>query len=56
MQMIYKFSFLTIFLIASDLFSNDNLEIYTSSGSVVGSITSKVISWDDIPYAEPPIG
>ena len=31
---------------------NDNLEIYTSSGSVVGLITNKVISWDDIPYAE----
>ena len=37
-------------------FSNDNLEIFTSSGSVVGSITNKVISWDDIPYAEPPVG
>ena len=56
MQIKYKISFLAIFLMPADLFSNDNLEIYTSSGSVVGSITNKVISWDDIPYAEPPVG
>ena len=56
MQIKYKISLLAIFLMPADLFSNDNLEIYTSSGSVVGLITNKVISWDDIPYAEPPVG
>ncbi len=56
MQIKYKLSFFAIFLMPADLFSNDNLEIYTSSGSAVGSITNKVISWDDIPYAEPPVG
>ncbi len=56
MQIKYKISLLVIFLVPASLFSNDNLEIYTSSGSVTGSITNKVISWDDIPYAEPPVG
>ena len=56
MQMIYKVSLLTIFFISSHLFSNDSLEIHTSSGTVTGMISNKVISWDDIPYAEPPIG
>ena len=56
MQIKYKISLLAIFLMPASLFSNDNLEIYTSSGSVTGSITNKVISWDDIPYAEPPVG
>ena len=56
MQKKYKISLLVFFLMPASLFSNDNLEIFTSSGSVVGSITNKVISWDDIPYAEPPVG
>jgi len=56
MQKKYKISLLAFFLMPASLFSNDNLEIYTSSGIVKGSITNKVISWDDIPYAEPPIG
>jgi para-nitrobenzyl esterase len=56
MQKIYKVSLLTIFFISSHLFSNDSLEIHTSSGTVTGMISNKVISWDDIPYAEPPIG
>ena len=55
MQLKYKISFLAIFLMSASLFSNENLEIYTSSGIVKGSITNKVISWDDIPYAEPPV-
>jgi para-nitrobenzyl esterase len=56
MQIRYKISLLTIFLLSTSLFSSDDLVIYTSSGIVKGSITNKVISWDDIPYAEPPVG
>ena len=56
MQTRYKISLLTIFLISTSLSSSNDLEIYTSSGIVKGSYTNKVISWDDIPYALPPIG
>lgn len=56
MQKIYKILLLVISVSSTNLFSNNNLEIYTSSGIVKGSISNKVISWDDIPYAEPPVG
>tara|TARA_Y100000992_G_C21268447_1_gene495246 strand:- start:973 stop:2769 length:1797 start_codon:yes stop_codon:yes gene_type:complete len=35
--------------------SND-LKVITSSGTTEGYIENKVINWDDIPYAKPPIG
>ena len=30
--------------------------VYTSSGKVAGYIENKVINFDDIPYAKPPVG
>jgi len=35
---------------------NGNYSIYTSSGITEGELNGKVISWHDIPYAQPPIG
>ena len=36
--------------------NSDNLTVNTSSGVTIGSINKKVIYWEDIPYAKPPIG
>ena len=36
--------------------NSDNLSVNTSSGVTIGSINKKVIYWEDIPYAKPPIG
>jgi para-nitrobenzyl esterase len=33
-----------------------SVEIESTSGTVIGYKKNKVINWDDIPYAEPPIG
>ena len=35
--------------------SADELKIITSSGIAEGYLKNKIIKWDDIPYAEPPI-
>ena len=43
--------FLSIFFDA-----DDNLTIYTSSGVTTGIEKKGVITWHDIPYAEPPTG
>ncbi len=34
----------------------DNYDIRTSSGISIGYSNNKVIYWDDIPYAQPPVG
>ena len=48
------FSFL--FLISLNLFSlEEGYKINTTSGISFGIIKNNVISWDDIPYAKPPI-
>ncbi len=48
------FSFL--FLISFNLFSlEEGYKINTTSGISLGIIKNNVISWDDIPYAKPPI-
>ena len=47
--------FLTIFI--ADIYANDDkYYIKTSSGSINGYLKSKVVNYDDIPYAIPPIG
>jgi para-nitrobenzyl esterase len=47
--------FLTIFI--ADIYANDDKYfIKTSSGSINGYLKSKVVNYDDIPYAIPPIG
>ena len=33
----------------------DNYIVKTSSGVINGYLANKVINWDDIPYAQPPI-
>ena len=47
--------FFTFFLISSIL-SADNYSINTTSGITEGDIQKRVVSWDDIPYAEAPVG
>ena len=50
-------SIVTAFLLSlsSYLDSNDYI-VETDSGIAVGTVNNKVINWDDIPYAKPPIG
>ena len=52
---LYILSILVLFSI-SVIASNSNEYISTSSGKVKGYIANKVINFDDIPYAKPPIG
>ena len=47
--------FFTFFLISS-LSSADIYSIKTSSGITEGDIQKRVVSWDDIPYAQAPVG
>ena len=47
--------FFTFFLISSIL-TADNYSINTTSGIAEGYIQKRVVSWDDIPYAQAPIG
>jgi para-nitrobenzyl esterase len=52
---LYILIFLTLFSFLS--FANDEVEyIYTSTGKITGYIENKVIKFDDIPYAKPPVG
>ena len=44
-----------IALIFTCLIYGNDYEIKTSSGTTYGSYANKVISWDDIPYALPPV-
>ena len=47
--------FFTFFLISSIL-TADNYSINTTSGITEGYIQKRVVSWDDIPYAQAPVG
>ena len=52
----YLLILLTIIIsFPSIVFSSEN-KIQTSSGITYGYIKNKVVNWDDIPYAKPPIG
>ncbi len=53
-----NFILIALILYPSNLDSknNDELTINTSSGKVIGFSDGGVISWNDIPYAQPPIG
>ena len=49
--------FLLLILLTSPSFiSSDEIKIETSSGKVLGYVKNNVINWDDIPYAEKPVG
>ena len=50
----YILTFLTFFSLQG--LSTENDYISTSSGKVAGYIENKVINFDDIPYAKPPVG
>ena len=44
-------------IVSLPISANTNIyNIKTSSGLVSGTITKGIIHWDDIPYAEPPVG
>jgi para-nitrobenzyl esterase len=53
-----SFLFLSIFLFFShSLYSDDaSLKVWTSSGLTTGVNKNGVISWNNIPYAQPPVG
>jgi len=52
---LYSLAFLLLFSLTSDAKDIDEY-ISTSSGKVKGYIKNKVINYDDIPYAQPPVG
>ena len=54
MKFTYKLS-ATFFLFFSHTFASE-YEIQTSSGITSGYLHRSVIHWDDIPYAQPPVG
>ena len=54
MKLIYSFAF---FIFSLSIHSSDvNLKIQSNSGYVIGYVKDRVINWDDIPYAKPPVG
>mgnify|MGYP001331755757 CR=1 FL=1 len=52
MKKLYFLIFISFFL----AIEAENYEMETSSGISIGYINNGVINWDDIPYAQPPIG
>tara|TARA_A100001011_G_C14262265_1_gene822999 strand:- start:53 stop:1840 length:1788 start_codon:yes stop_codon:yes gene_type:complete len=51
-----KRSWPLILIVFSLLAITDDLKVVTSSGITEGYVKNSVINWNDIPYAEPPIG
>ena len=51
----YILTFFTLFFLASFVKAENDF-IQTSSGKVKGYLDNKVINYDDIPYAKPPVG
>ena len=53
-----KFNYLLYFtcLTFTLLASTDKYIVETDTGNIYGYLKNKVINWDDIPYAEPPVG
>ena len=48
---------LCIFILSINIFASEKITyIQTSSGKSLGAIDRGVISWEDIPYAKPPVG
>jgi len=52
----YKFLLIAFTLSFSVLLTSNSLSIQTTSGNVKGSLNNKVLNWNDIPYAQPPVG
>ena len=46
---------LSLFLVFNTIFA-DELNISTTSGISKGFLINGVANWDDIPYAQPPVG
>jgi len=51
----YILTFFTLFFLASFVKAENDF-IQTSSGKVKGYLDNKVVNYDDIPYAKPPVG
>ena len=51
-----SFLYINLFILFSLNVSANDFSVKTSSGISTGYISNKVINWDDIPYAQPPIG
>ena len=52
-----KYILIYLSSLSLNIFSLDNNEyVITSSGKVKGYLENKVINYDDIPYAMPPVG
>lgn len=52
----FNYIFIFIFCFISLNANSNEYEVNTESGLVFGHIKNKVIHWDDIPYAKPPVG
>jgi para-nitrobenzyl esterase len=51
-----RYIYLIILFFISNPMVAENLKIYTSSGVSQGFLINGVANWDDIPYAQPPVG
>jgi para-nitrobenzyl esterase len=52
---LFRFQILFFSFVSTFLFGIENFSIKTSSGIVNGVLSKKVVTWHDIPYAEPPV-
>ena len=48
--------FFILTILSYESFAQEFNKINTSSGIVTSTLKNNVISWDDIPYAQPPVG
>ena len=51
----FKYHLSLFYLLCFFSHAEENFSIQTSSGTSTGSIIKKVITWHDIPYAQPPV-
>ena len=52
-NLFFKITFLFIFSVS---IISENYKIQTTSGIVKGTLSNKVVTYKDIPYAKPPVG
>ena len=52
----YLLILVTAFIFNPSIVLGNEYKIKTNSGITVGYIKNSVVNWDDIPYAQPPVG
>ena len=52
----YSLSLATVTILIPSILFGSEYKIQTASGLSQGYVKNNVVNWDDIPYAQPPIG